>query len=93
LRQMPEGAGGMGGAGVDGYKWSAVYVLEAGKPKRVMVLTGITDGSYTEVRTDKLTPGDKLIVGSETTAARNTGLQPPPGMGGGGFRGPGRGGR
>jgi hypothetical protein len=58
-----------------------------------MVLTGITDGSFTEVRTDKLKAGDKVIVGSEATAARATGLQPPPGMGGGGFRGPGRGGR
>lgn len=90
LRQMPEGAGGPPD---DGYKWSAIYTLEAGKPKRVMVLTGITDGSFTEVRTDKIQPGDKVIVGSEATAARSTGLQPPPGMGGGGMRGPGRGGR
>jgi len=53
---------------------------------------GITDGSFTEVRSDRLAPGDKLIVGTEASA-RSATLQPPPGMGGPQFRGPGGGGR
>jgi hypothetical protein len=67
-------------------------VLKDGKPERIMVRVGITDGSFTEVRSDKLKPGDMLIVGAETPA-RGANLQPPPGMGGPQFRGPGGGGR
>jgi HlyD family secretion protein len=92
LRTVPESVGGDGAGGADGYKPGAVYLLKDGKPDRVMVLIGITDGSFTEVRSDRLKPGDKVIVGSETQA-RNASLQPPPGMGGPGMRGPGGGGR
>ena len=63
-----------------------------GEPERIMVRVGITDGSFTEVWSDKLEPGDPLIVGAETPA-RSANLQPPPGMGGPQFRGPGGGGR
>ena len=85
LRVTPEGPEG------GGYKPGAVYVLKGGKPDRVMVLTGITDGSFTEVKSDRLKPGDKIVVGSDAPA-RAAGLQPPPGMGGPQFRGPGGGG-
>jgi HlyD family secretion protein len=92
LRTAPESLGGDGQEGADGYKQGAVYLLKDGKPDRAMVLIGITDGSFTEVRSDRLKPGDKVIVGSETqNQTRNAGLQPPPGMGG--MRGPGGGGR
>ena len=96
MRAMPE-AGASGGpmepgGKPDGFRPGAVYLLANGKPERLMVLTGITDGQFTEVRSDRLKPGDKLIVGTETPARANT-LQPPPGMGGPQFRGPGGGGR
>jgi HlyD family secretion protein len=76
------------------YRPGAVQILVNGKPSRVALLTGITDGAFTEVRTDKLKPGDLVIVGMEASS-RGANLQPPPGMGGPQFRGPGggRGGR
>jgi len=74
-----------------GERPTAIYVLRDGKPHQVLVLTGITDGSFTELRGDALKVGDRLIVGTEL-AARGPGLQPPPGMGGPQFRGPGGGG-
>jgi hypothetical protein len=58
----------------------------------VFVLTGLTDGAFTEVRGGGLQPGDQVIVGMEASA-RTANLQPPPGMGGPQFRGPGGGGR
>jgi hypothetical protein len=67
-------------------------VLKDDKPERVMVFTGITDGAFTEVQSDRLKPGDRLIVGMDSNA-RTANLQPPPGMGGPQFRGPGGGGR
>ena len=78
-----------------GSKPATVYVLRAGKPHKVKIMAGITDGSFTEVRGGELRPGDVLIVGSEGPARAANNLQPPPGMGGPQFRGPGggRGGR
>jgi HlyD family secretion protein len=65
-----------------------VYVLRAGKPVPVAVMTGLTDGVNVEVAGDGLGPGDLVVVGSETTT-RGPQLTPPPGMGGmmGGPRG------
>lgn len=74
------------------YRPGAVYLLKGGKPVRVFVLTGLTDGAFTEVRGGGLQPGDQVIVGMEASA-RTANLQPPPGMGGPQFRGPGGGGR
>ncbi len=62
------------------FKPGTVYVLRGGKPVPVEVLTGITDGAYTEVRADALQPGGTVIVGLDVTARGN--LRPPPGMGG-----------
>ncbi len=41
-----------------------VWVLEKGKPRRVTIEPGLTDGNYTEVVSGGLAPGDKVIVGS-----------------------------
>ncbi len=43
-------------------KGPAVWVLEGGKPKRVPVDLGISDGTYTEVLSDGLKEGQQLIV-------------------------------
>jgi HlyD family secretion protein len=43
-------------------KGPAVWVLESGKPKRVPVGLGISDGSFTEVLSDGLQEGQELIV-------------------------------
>ncbi len=70
------------------YRPGMIFLLQDGKPARTVVLTGITDGAFTEVRGEQLKPGDKVIVGMELSA-RGPNLQPPPGMGGPQFRGPG----
>jgi HlyD family secretion protein len=70
-----------------------VYVLRDGKPVAVVVMTGLTDGVTTEVRTDSLQAGDKVVTAVEQDS-KTAGMQPPPGMGGpmmGGRPGGGRG--
>jgi hypothetical protein len=74
------------------YRPGTIYLLLDGKPARTFVLTGLTDGAFTEARGEGIKPGDKVIVGMDASA-RATNLQPPPGMGGPQFRGPGGGGR
>ena len=53
-------------------------------------MTGITDGSMTEVMSKDLQEGDVVVIGVETPAGGPSNLQPPPGMGGPQMRGPGR---
>jgi len=77
-----------GGDFEEGYKPGTVYVLQAGKPDRVPVLTGLSDGTSSEIRSDRLKPGDLVVTGVELPANRNPQMQPPPGMGGPQFRGP-----
>jgi HlyD family secretion protein len=69
-----------------------VYVLRAGKPVQVSVMTGLTDGVTVEVRADSLLDGDQVIVGTEG-GPRAAQMTPPPGMGGPMFGGRGGGGR
>ncbi|MCD6023139.1 MAG: Macrolide-specific efflux protein MacA [Fibrobacteria bacterium] len=74
-----------------GARGSRVFVLENGKPRRVAVETGLSDGARTEVRGD-LKPGAPVITGAQTAEAKAGGagapfgMQPqrPRGMGGGG---------
>jgi HlyD family secretion protein len=74
-----------------GARPASIYVLRGGTLEKVKILTGITDGSFTEVRGGELQPGDPLIVASNVEARGSSNLQPPPGMGGPTFRGPGAG--
>jgi multidrug efflux pump subunit AcrA (membrane-fusion protein) len=72
-----------------------VYVLGAdGKLQPVRVVTGISDGTYTEILSGPLAAGTTVVVGvvPKTTQAL---ASPPPGLGGrvGGGGGGGRGGR
>ena len=75
------------------YRPGAIYVLKDGKPSRLQVFTGITDGAFTEVKGEGVAEGMKAIVGMDLAARTGQNLQPPPGMGGQGFRGGGGGGR
>lgn len=54
-------------------KGSAVWIIEEGKPKRVKVTTGISDGSYTELVSDELKEGQEIIV--ESNASKKTSSQ------------------
>jgi len=47
---------------------SGVWILEQGKPKRVPVSTGISDGNYTELVSGEIKEGQELIVESLTKA-------------------------
>ncbi len=51
-----------GGAGASEKKGPAVWTLVNGKPKRVPITPGISDGSYTELVTGDLAEGQQLIV-------------------------------
>ena len=83
--------GGRGGGGVPGFKPGQVYLLRGGRLSPVRVLTGITDGSMTEVKSDSLSEGSMVVIGTEVAAAaKGNNLQPPPGMGGPNMRGGGR---
>ncbi|WNG30254.1 efflux RND transporter periplasmic adaptor subunit [Cystobacter fuscus] len=100
----PEGARPEGRGGADRQAAAApppagsktVYVLRQGRPVRVNVKAGVTDGSYTEVE-GELNEGDQVIT-ALSTAAAGTGAAPGagggqrPAGGGSGFGGGRRGG-
>jgi len=78
-------AGGGKGAGKGAAPEKAVWTLDANnKQQRVVVTTGESDGTYTEVTTGALKDGDRVIVAALAKAAT-----PPVSSGGGGGRGPG----
>lgn len=49
-------------------KGSGVWIIENGKPKRIGVTAGISDGNYTELISGDLKEGEELIVESLTRA-------------------------
>ena len=51
-------------AGSPEKKGPSVWVLENGKPKRVAITQGISDGTYTEIVSGELKEGDPVIVES-----------------------------
>jgi len=54
---------GAEGMNADGYGRGKLYVLQDGKPQLRRVKVGITDGKLTEIASDELKPGDKVIAG------------------------------
>lgn len=52
-----------------------VYVLQAGKPKRIVVLTGLSDGKFTQILGGDLKAGDKVVTGQNDGAANGGGAQ------------------
>ncbi len=68
----------------------AVWILDANnKQQRVVVTTGESDGTYTEVTTGGLKDGDRVIVAALAKAAPASGGSPGSQAGGKGGRGPG----
>ena len=70
-----------------------IWILDPlGKPKPVRVQVGISDGSFTEVSSDSLNEGDKVITNQEGAPATSTQEVNPfmPRFGGGGGGGRGR---
>lgn len=73
--RRPEGgkdkaAGGSMKSGEDPQR---VHVLRKGKPQRVRVVAGLTDGRFTEVRGEGLKAGDEVITGEGQPGQRNGG--------------------
>ncbi|MCP5431823.1 MAG: efflux RND transporter periplasmic adaptor subunit [Alphaproteobacteria bacterium] len=60
-----------------------LYVLSGGKPKAVTVMTGLSDGTSTEIRSDDLKEADKVIVGlvAPLPAVSASSSRRPPGFG------------
>ena len=68
----------------------AVWILDAdNKPQRVVVSTGETDGTYTEVTQGALKDGDRVIVAALAKTASAASGSPGSQTGGKGGRGPG----
>jgi HlyD family secretion protein len=59
-----------------------IWILENSKPKQVMVTTGISDGSFTEITSGDAREGQEVIVGLFSTTTSKTGNTPPRGPGG-----------
>jgi len=53
-------------------KGAGIWILEEGKPKRIPVSTGISDGNYTELVSGEIKEGQELIVESLTKAKTPT---------------------
>lgn len=49
-----------------------VHVLQDGKPVAIVVKTGITDGRVTEIFSDSLQPGERVIVGDTLQQSANS---------------------
>ena len=68
----------------------AVWILDTDdKPQRVVVTTGESDGTYTEIVTGNLKDGDRVIVAALANAAPASGGSPVSQTGSKGGRGPG----
>jgi HlyD family secretion protein len=68
------GAGGGSGTGSAEKKGPSIWVLENGKPKRISITPGVSDGIYTEIVSGDLKEGQPLIV----EALKKTKSQGPP---------------
>jgi HlyD family secretion protein len=55
----------------------ALWILEAGKPKRVRITTGISDGSNTEIVSGELKEGQEVVVESLSKAKKAGGNASP----------------
>jgi HlyD family secretion protein len=58
-----------------GQRSYAVWIADQGKPKRVPVATGITDGAFTEVTSGDLREGQEVIVESTGGTKKNNTTQ------------------
>jgi HlyD family secretion protein len=76
---MPKLAEGVSPTGQRAYP---IWILENSKPKQVMVTTGISDGSFTEITSGDAREGQEVIVGLSSTTTSKTGNAP---RGPGGF--------
>jgi HlyD family secretion protein len=58
-----------------GQEQQRVHVMRGGKPKRVPVSTGLTDGRFTEVSGEGLKEGDEVVTGDGPEGGQRNGGQ------------------
>ena len=86
----PQPAGGGKGGSKGAAPEQAVWILDANsKPQRVVVTTGESDGTNTEVTSGALKDGDRVIVAEVAKATTASGGSPVPQGGSKGGKGPG----
>ena len=75
----PAGVDGKPAEGVSATAQRAypIWILENSKPKQVMVTTGISDGSFTEITSGDVAEGQEVIVGLSSTTTSKTSNTPP----------------
>ncbi len=90
LRWAPKGyeapAAARGKPVEGGMKPGTVWILKDGQPQQVAVMTGLSDGTMTEVEGEGLSDGTEVVVGeqvAQTSGATTTNPFAPPRMGGG----------
>ncbi len=89
---MEPGMGGTEGESVVPQAPARVYVqLSPTKYQAVMIRTGLSDGSFTEVLSNNLHPGQTVVTGALGGKPSSNSMTPPPGMGGPMMRGGGGG--
>ncbi|MCG2709576.1 MAG: efflux RND transporter periplasmic adaptor subunit [Thermodesulfovibrionales bacterium] len=59
-----------------GQKGAGVWIIAEGKPKRLSVSTGVSDGSYTELISGEIKEGQEVIVESLTKTKQKSGSTP-----------------
>jgi HlyD family secretion protein len=85
----PAGAGAGMGAAKGSAPEKAVWILDASDtPQRVVVTTGDSDGTSTEITNATLKDGDRVIVAALAKAGPASGGSPGSQSGGGSGRGP-----
>ena len=60
-------APGSPGRGSSDTASNSIWLLRDGEPQRMLVRTGHTDGQYTEILSDELSVGDKILIGGGST--------------------------
>lgn len=59
-----------------GQKGAGVWIIENGKPKRIPVSTGVSDGSYTELISGEIKEGQEVVVESLKTKQKSATTAP-----------------
>ena len=59
-------------------KGTKVWILEQDKPRSVQITTGLSDGSYTEIRSGQLKAGQEVITDNLNSKTGNSSTQRPP---------------
>lgn len=62
------------------YKEQGIWILAEDKPERIAIKTGISDGSFTEVISEKIREGQKVITGIKDKSKGQAGKQAGPRM-------------